>query len=87
MLGIAAIVATVAALALAGAAQARSGPNGTVFTQSNDPSGNDLIVFRHGHGGEIDEVDSVATGGAGTGSGLGNRAPSSSTCGPGSSSS
>jgi 6-phosphogluconolactonase (cycloisomerase 2 family) len=70
LLGLAALTA---ALVLAGSAQARDSLNGAVFTQSNDPSGNDLLVFRHGHGGDIESVDSVATGGAGTGSGLGNQ--------------
>jgi 6-phosphogluconolactonase len=45
---------------------------GTVFTASNDPAGNNVIVFNRAADGTLTLANSFATGGLGTGAALGN---------------
>ena len=61
---------TVAALAVAGAAQARSG---AVFTLSNGSAANEVLSFHRRADGELRFAGRVATGGQGTGAGLGSQ--------------
>lgn len=67
-------LAAVAALAAAAApSAAAAGPQPTaLFTQTNAASGNHVLVFSSGPGG-LRRVASVATGGLGTGAGLGSQ--------------
>src|SRR5207253_913501 len=46
---------------------------GAVFTMSNATSGNSVLAFARGADGALQPVGSYATGGAGTGAGLGNQ--------------
>ena len=67
----AAFISTTALLALAAvAAPARSG---TLFTEANSASGNAVLAFQQAADGSLTQVAQVATGGLGTGGGLGNQ--------------
>ena len=46
---------------------------GKVFTSTNSPSGNELVVYAPARGGGLDLVARLATGGQGTGAGLGSQ--------------
>ena len=59
-----------AAVALAGAAQA---DNGAVFTIGNDQGGNEVLAFRRGNDGRLQFAGAFATGGRGSGGGLGSQ--------------
>lgn len=61
-----------AALAGAGSAMAAS-PAATVYTQTNDPSGNRIQVLERSHDGALRPTRSFPTGGQGSGGGLGNQ--------------
>jgi 6-phosphogluconolactonase (cycloisomerase 2 family) len=65
-----ALAATLAAPAHA-ASDARIGGSGHVYTLTNDAAGNALLVFARGQGGTLTLAQTVATGGNGTGAGLG----------------
>lgn len=72
--GRATVLATTMALSLAiGAAPAQALPDRAVFVISNEVSGNQVLVYRQGANGALNLVDSVATGGLGSGSGLGSQ--------------
>jgi len=63
-----------AILALAATVSVASdGAVGAVYVASNDPSGNEILVFARDARGNLTPADPVATGGLGTGSGLGNQ--------------
>ncbi len=49
------------------------GRKGSVYTLSNDPAGNALLVFHRAANGTLTAAGSVATGGLGTGAGLGSQ--------------
>ncbi len=68
-----ATLAVAATLFMALPAAAASAPVGAVYTMSNDPGGNEVIIFDRFADGSVKEVGSVSTGGAGTGAGLGNQ--------------
>jgi 6-phosphogluconolactonase (cycloisomerase 2 family) len=51
----------------------RNGAHETVYTLSNDPARNEVLAFRHRGGGHMEPAGRFATGGTGTGSGLGNQ--------------
>jgi 6-phosphogluconolactonase len=59
-----------AAIAVAGAAQAGEG---AVFTIGNDPAGNAVLAFRRGNDGRLQFAGSFPTGGRGSGGGLGSQ--------------
>jgi len=59
-----------AAVALAGAAQA---DDGAVFTIGNDNGGNEVLAFRRGNDGRLHFAGAFATGGRGSGGGLGSQ--------------
>jgi 6-phosphogluconolactonase len=67
-----ALAAVIAAIA-GGAARASTAPTGTAFTISNAAGGNRVLVFDRGAHGRLHRVDSVATGGLGTGVNLGSQ--------------
>lgn len=68
------VALALASLALGGATAARAQPTrGAVYTTSNDPAGNEVIVFGRTSRGLLVPHGRVATGGAGTGGGLGNQ--------------
>ena len=69
------VAATAAVLVTPGAERAvRAGRSpGTVYTMSNAVTGNRILVFDRAPNGTLRPAGSVATGGAGTGSGLGNQ--------------
>ena len=54
-------------------ASAANGVKGAVFTESNAASGNAILVFDRSGDGTLHTAGSVATGGLGTGSGLGSQ--------------
>lgn len=54
-------------------AQADDEPAGAVFTMSNSPAGNAVLVFHRAADGGLTPAGSVPTGGLGTGTGLGNQ--------------
>jgi DNA-binding beta-propeller fold protein YncE len=68
---------TLAGLALAamtgGAAAASPSPQGAVFTLSNSPAGNRVLVWERAPNGALLAVGAVSTGGTGTGAGLGSQ--------------
>lgn len=49
------------------------GPSDTVYTLSNDAARNEVLAFRHRGRGRMEPAGRFATGGTGTGSGLGNQ--------------
>ena len=62
------------ALAQAGlAAASPGGPGGAVFTQTNAASGNAVVAFERAADGALTPAGSIATGGLGTGAGLGSQ--------------
>ena len=70
-----AIVAPLATLAFAGtaAASGHHGSSSTIYTETNDPTGNEVLAFRVVHG-ELTQVGTYPTGGLGADSGLGSQA-------------
>jgi 6-phosphogluconolactonase len=62
----------IVALALTAGTAMASG-KGAVYTSTNAASGNEVLVFERDHDGDLSPDGSVATGGNGTGSGLGNQ--------------
>ncbi|MGH8611553.1 MAG: hypothetical protein ACREYF_05805 [Gammaproteobacteria bacterium] len=46
---------------------------GVLFTLDNSPQGNHVLMFERGQDGGLTPVDAFATGGTGTGTGLGNQ--------------
>ncbi|MGH2960758.1 MAG: lactonase family protein [Solirubrobacterales bacterium] len=72
---IAAAIALALALAALGiaASGAMASSAGDVYTLTNDPAGNAVKVFDRAGDGSLTEVGDFATGGAGTGGGLGNQ--------------
>ena len=50
-----------------------SEPVGAIYTATNSASGNDVLMFNRSADGTLEFVDAFATGGTGTGSGLGNQ--------------
>jgi 6-phosphogluconolactonase len=66
-------VVALAALALAGSALAESGGAGAVYTLTNSPFGNAVAVFDRAGDGTLTAAGTYATGGSGTGAGLGSQ--------------
>jgi len=64
-----AIAAVVTTASPAGAAGARP----TIYTLSNSPTHNQVLIFEQGAGGSLGLISAVDTGGLGTGAGLGNQ--------------
>lgn len=64
------LAGALAALAVAGTAQAG---DGAVFTLSNDSASNEVLAFTRGTGGELEFAASFSTGGRGAGAGLGSQ--------------
>lgn len=64
------VLAATAALATPALAE---GAAGAVYVASNAPAGNTILVFERSADGRLDALDEVATGGLGTGAGLGNQ--------------
>src|ERR1700741_1019598 len=62
-----AIAAVVTTASPAGAAGARP----TLYTLSNSPTHNQVLIFEQGAGGSLGLISAVDTGGVGTGAGLG----------------
>ncbi|MGQ0766975.1 MAG: lactonase family protein [Gemmatimonadota bacterium] len=50
-----------------------AGGHGQVYTQTNSPSGNSILVYDRASNGSLTAAGSFATGGTGTGGGLGNQ--------------
>lgn len=73
LLALAALVAVPAALAPLEARGYRPAIPGAVYTMSNDTRGNRVLAFLRLPGGRLLPAGSVATGGRGTGAGLGNQ--------------
>jgi len=73
--GIAAACLALAATLSPHIARAQDGPftAGKVFTATNSPAGNELIVFGHAADGSLELVERLATQGLGTGGGLGSQ--------------
>jgi 6-phosphogluconolactonase len=72
--GLAAVAATVAAFAItAGSAAGGNGTVGALYTLTNSAAGNAVLVYDRGADGTISPAGSFATGGLGTGSGLGSQ--------------
>src|SRR5688572_14431568 len=69
------MVALLVALVAGGTAtaQAAGGDAGAVYVMSNSPGGNAILVFDRAAGGALTPAGSLATGGLGTGSGLGSQ--------------
>ena len=55
------------------AAPAFAGNIGAVYTATNSPTGNQVLVFDRSSDGSLTAAGSVNTGGRGTGAGLGNQ--------------
>jgi DNA-binding beta-propeller fold protein YncE len=62
-----------AALALAGSALPAPGGAGAVYTLTNSPFGNEVAVFDRAGDGSLTAAGTYATGGSGTGAGLGSQ--------------
>ncbi len=72
--GLAALAVVLAAFAItAGSAAAGDGRAGALYTLTNGASGNAVLAFDRGADGTISPAGSFATGGLGTGSGLGSQ--------------
>ncbi len=71
--GLAAAMTAAASLALATSAGAATGGAGTVYAQTNDPGGNAVATFARAGDGTLTAGPVVATGGAGSGAGLGSQ--------------
>ncbi len=67
------VLASLVLALLAPGIAAASSARGAVFTLNNDPAGNRVLVWRRTAGGGLVAVDSVPTGGTGTGGGLGSQ--------------
>jgi 6-phosphogluconolactonase (cycloisomerase 2 family) len=65
------VAATIAAPSAAAAAG--TSPRGAVFTQTNDPAGNEVVVWTRFADGSLAPSGSIPTGGLGTGAGLGSQ--------------
>lgn len=72
-IGVLAILAVAAALFAGLAGASAKGNHGTVYSLTNDASGNQVAVFERANDGTLSLADSVDTGGLGTGSGLGSQ--------------
>lgn len=70
---IALLAALVAVGLIAGAVPAQAAPARAVFLQTNDAAGNQVLVYRQAGDGSVTLVDTVDTGGVGTGDGLGSQ--------------
>jgi 6-phosphogluconolactonase len=70
---LAALVVLAAAAFLAPAAMARSHTPGAVYVLTNSPAGNAVLVYGRGGDGSLRPAGSFATGGAGSGAGLGSQ--------------
>lgn len=68
-----AVLIMVGALGGQGTASANGGPKGTVYTSTNDANGNSILIFHRASDGTLTPAGEVATGGRGSGSGLGNQ--------------
>src|SRR5438874_12240054 len=70
-----ALLAGLAAVAFAAPARpaAASASPKAVYTSTNSPSGNEVVAFDRSGNGALQPVGSFATGGTGTGGGLGNQ--------------
>ncbi len=66
-------IASIAALALAGGASASSDAPGAVYALTNAVSGNAVVVYDRAAGGELTPASTYATGGVGSGAGLGSQ--------------
>src|SRR4029453_1724343 len=55
------------------AALASSGPGAAVYAPSNSPAGNEVLVYARSGDGTLEPAGSFATGGAGSGAGLGSQ--------------
>ncbi len=72
--GVAVVAATLAALAAtAGSASAGQGSAGAVYTLTNSAAGNSVVVFDRAANGALSPAGSFATGGLGSGDGLGSQ--------------
>ena len=67
-----ALALTLAALGIAATGAMAQSPK-AVYTLTNDPAGNEVKVFERGSDGSLEAGDEFATGGTGTGTGLGNQ--------------
>ncbi len=67
------LLAGVALAALSVGGVAAASPRGAVFTLSNNPAGNRVLVFERAADGSLLAVGAVSTGGTGTGAGLGSQ--------------
>lgn len=66
--------AFLAGMVLAGGSDAMAEePAGAVYTMTNDAGGNEIVIFLRADDGSLTAAGSVATGGLGTGMGLGNQ--------------
>jgi 6-phosphogluconolactonase (cycloisomerase 2 family) len=63
----------VVALAVAAGTLAAAGEPGMVYTATNGAAGNEILRYARGADGSLAPADSTATGGLGTGTGLGNQ--------------
>ncbi len=68
----AALLLATAAVGL-GASDARAADGDAVFTITNDAAGNEVLVYEQAGDGTLALVDTVATGGTGSGAGLGSQ--------------
>lgn len=68
------LLCTIVAIAMLamGARKTQASP-GAVYTMSNSPEGNEVLIFNRGADGSLSPAGSVATGGLGSGGGLGNQ--------------
>src|SRR5437870_148842 len=71
--GLAAGAVALAIGAFAPTASARPGAPGAVYTSTNSPTGNAVVVLDRAANGSLTPAGSFATGGTGTGGGLGNQ--------------
>jgi 6-phosphogluconolactonase (cycloisomerase 2 family) len=67
------ITTALLALLVGGPATAAGGAVGAVYVASNDPTGNEILVFQRSAQGDLSPAMKIATGGNGTGGGLGNQ--------------
>jgi 6-phosphogluconolactonase len=70
---LAALVVLATGALFAPAAMAASDPPGAVYTLTNSPAGNAVLVYARGEDGSLTPAGSFATGGAGSGAGLGSQ--------------
>jgi 6-phosphogluconolactonase len=70
LIGGAAGLAAVLALAIPGVATAHTGVTGFVYTETNASAGNAILAYARAGDGTVSSIGSFATGGLGTGSGL-----------------